>query len=419
MEPAIRFAAVSKRFKYDSDSTSSVIDTIISAVSRSRQRGAGRKYLWALSDLTFEVQPGECIGLVGNNGSGKSTLLKVASGIIRPSAGRVEIRGRLSALLELGAGFHPDLTGKENIWLNASILGLANNEITKIFEDIVEFSELGEFINMPVKHYSSGMYMRLGFSVAVHVGPDILLIDEILAVGDQSFQEKCIKKLHQLNNQGVTVIFVSHTLETVRSLCTRIFWVADGRIVVDGGTDGVLKQYLASHHKELTDRTGDPAPLKGRWGNGDVKITAVRLLDRYGHRREKFQIGDPMTVELDFLSQKSIELAEFGLAFFKDDGTFVGSPEKQVTESKTAVQKGTGTVRCHIDVLPLVPASYSLTATIYDASGQVAYDHYDHAIAFKVDEQTDVEGKLNKMKASWELAAGEPLTQAIGEEDLP
>jgi ABC-type polysaccharide/polyol phosphate transport system ATPase subunit len=363
--------------------------------------------------MTFDVMEGECIGLVGNNGSGKSTLLKVASGIIRPSSGRVEIRGRLSALLELGAGFHPDLTGKENIWLNASILGLSNNDVNKIYNDIVEFSELGEFINMPVKHYSSGMYMRLGFSVAVHIEPDILLIDEILAVGDQSFQEKCIQRLHKLNNEGVTVIFVSHTLETVRALCTRIFWIADGQIVADGDTNLVLNRYIASHKKALTNETESTDRQGSRWGNGEVKITGVKLLDEYGEIQEEFEVGKAMIVELDYSSQKSVKRVEFGLSFFREDGTFAGSPEKQVAETESAVDVGSGTVRCHIQALPLQPAIYDITATIYEPDGQVAYDHFEQAKTFQVIAETSSTENLPKLKANWELNNSESISKAV------
>jgi lipopolysaccharide transport system ATP-binding protein len=402
-EPAIRFVGVNKRFKFNADNNNSVLEIIVSAFSRSGNAVKQDHALWALQEMTFDIAPGECVGLVGNNGSGKSTLLKVASGIIRPTSGRVEIRGRLSALLELGAGFHPDLTGKENIWLNASILGLSNVDIARVYDDIVEFSELGEFIHMPVKHYSSGMYMRLGFSVAVHVRPDVLLIDEILAVGDQSFQIKCIARLHQLNDQGVTVIFVSHNLETVRSLCSRIFWIVDGEMVTDGDTDDVIKLYLASHDITIEKESDEKTEAIRRWGTAEVKITSLRLLSDSGHEQDHFIVGESMTVEMQYLAQRDVKKAEFGLSFFREDGAFVGAPNRQVAETESAVTEGSGTVRCHIEQLPLLPAVYDITATVYDAAGNIAYDHFEQAKSFRVsnDPEDEADSQI-EISASWD-----------------
>ena len=407
-EPSIRFAGVNKRFKFSADNNSSVLETIVSTFSRSENTRKEDQVLWALQDMTFEIMPGECVGLVGNNGCGKSTLLKVAAGIIRPTSGRVEIRGRLSALLELGAGFHPDLTGDENIWLNASILGLSNADIARVYDDIVEFSELGEFINMPVKHYSSGMYMRLGFSVAVHVRPDVLLIDEILAVGDQSYQIKCIARLHQLNDQGVTVIFVSHNLETVRSLCSRIFWIVDGEKVTDGDTDDVISSYLASHQAAIEKESGEKTETIRRWGTAEVKITSLRLLSDSGHERDHFIVGESMTVEMQYLAERDVKKAEFGLSFFREDGDFVGAPNKQLAEIESSVTKGSGTVRCHIEQLPLLPAVYDVTATVYDASGAIAYDHFEQAKSFRVRNRAEDDANSQKIiSARWESEEGD------------
>lgn len=415
MEPAIRFADVSKRFKFNAEGNSSILDTIVSAFSRSESVKKDDQDLWALRDLTFEIMPGECVGLVGNNGSGKSTLLKVASGIIRPSSGRVEIRGRLSALLELGAGFHPDLTGKENIWLNASILGLSNTDINRVYDDIVDFSELGEFINMPVKHYSSGMYMRLGFSVAVHVRPDVLLIDEILAVGDQSFQNKCVARLHLLNDQGVTVIFVSHTLDTVRSLCSRIFWVESGKIVSDGELDDILGRYLVSHEPAAEKDSEDGVETIQRWGTGEVTITNLRLLSDAGTEQDRFLAGEPMAVEIHYDAQSAVKKAEFGLSFFREDGVFVGSPGKQVAETEAAVDAGSGTVRCYIDQLPFSPAIYDVTATVYDAAGHTAFDHFEQAKTFRVSTDPEDDGIAGaEIPATWDsVSPGDADTTTV------
>ncbi len=252
---SIWFKNVSKRFELSVDKPQTVLDQLISTVSRNSSH---RRPLWAVHDVSFSVSPGQCMGIVGRNGSGKSTILKLASGILRPTAGTIGVRGRLSALLELGAGFHPELTGHENIYLNGSILGLDREAIDAAYDQIVEFSEIREFLHMPVKHYSSGMYMRLGFSVAAHVQPDILIIDEILAVGDQAFQERCIGRMEELRNQGTTILLVSHTLEPIRALCTEVMWIDKGNFVTVGPTSNIVDQYVASYddHSAVLSATG-------------------------------------------------------------------------------------------------------------------------------------------------------------------
>ncbi len=257
------------------------------------------------------------------------------------------------------------------------------------------------------------MYMRLGFSVAVHVRPDVLLIDEILAVGDQSFQIKCIARLHQLNDQGVTVIFVSHNLETMRSLCSRILWIVSGEVVTDGDTDDVISSYLASHEATIEKESGAKTAAIRRWGTAEVKITALRLLSDSGHEQDHFIVGESMTVEMQYLAQRDVKKAEFGLSFFREDGVFVGAPDKQVAETESAVTKGSGTVRCHIEQLPLLPAAYDVTATVYDATGQIAYDHFEQAKTFQVsnDPENEADSRI-EISASWDSAEAELHSEA-------
>jgi len=393
-ETALLLSDVSKRFKYSTDDAESILDVVISGLRRKTHRH--EQVLWAVRDVDISVQSGESIALVGLNGSGKSTILKLAAGILRPSDGRVEIRGRLSALLELGAGFHPDLTGEENIWLNASILGLTNAEIAEIHDDIVTFSELGEFINMPVKHYSSGMYMRLGFSVAVHISPDILLIDEILAVGDQSFQDKCIERLHKLKAAGTTVVFVSHNPATVLSLCERALWIEHGRVVADGPAPQVVADYLASQSK----RTSLPAgPL-----SKEIELLDLRLYDAQGHIGDRFETGQQMTIELDYLARKPAAKVEFDLAFLQEDGAYVGGPSGLRDDAAAGVAAGPGTLRCHIDTLPLSPAVYHISASVFDGEAQTVFDHRERLGSFQiVDETPGRRGGLVRIPATWEM----------------
>jgi ABC-type polysaccharide/polyol phosphate transport system ATPase subunit len=395
-ETAISLSDVSKRFKFSTDEAESILDVIISGLRRRSHRH--EQILWAVKDVSFTVQPGESISLVGLNGSGKSTILKLAAGIIRPSDGRVEIRGRLSALLELGAGFHPDLTGQENIWLNASILGLTNAEIGEIYDEIVAFSELGEFINMPVKHYSSGMYMRLGFSVAVHISPDILLIDEILAVGDQSFQDKCIERLRKLKSEGTTVVFVSHNPATVLSLCDRALWIEHGHLIADGPAPQIVADYLASQGAETALPSG---PL-----SRDIELLGLRLYDAGGNAGDEFQMGQGMTIELDYLARKPVTSAEFDVSFQHEDGAFVGGPSGLQQGTDTRIEAGPGIIRCQIDSLPLSPAVYHISASVFDGQGQSVFDHRERLSSFRIVDQTPSRrGGLVRMPAKWETFA--------------
>jgi ABC-type polysaccharide/polyol phosphate transport system ATPase subunit len=401
-ETAILFSDVNKRFKYSTDDAESILDVIISGVRRKSHRQ--EQVLWAVRDVNFSVTAGESIALIGRNGSGKSTILKLASGIIRPSSGQVEVRGRLSAMLELGAGFHTDLTGQENIRLNASILGLTNAEIDEIYDEIVNFSELGDFINMPVKHYSSGMYMRLGFSVAVHISPDVLLIDEILAVGDQSFQDKCVERLHGLKASGTTVVFVSHNPTTVLSLCERALWIEDGQVVADGPSSRIVGDYSVSQGAEKAPAASPATPVGPI--SGDIELVGLRLLNVAGQEQDVYKMGEGFTIELDYMAHRIISNAQFDLSFQHEDGAFVGGPGGHLTDPQEAVDKGPGAVRCRIASLPLLPAAYHISASVYDGDDQTVHDRRESLFTFRVvAEEGDEQGGLVRIPATWETIA--------------
>jgi ABC-type polysaccharide/polyol phosphate transport system ATPase subunit len=399
-EPAIRFGSVKKSFTFSNARPQTILETLISIFSRQHNRE--KQTLWAVNGVSFEVMPGESLGIIGRNGSGKSTILKLASGIIRPSDGQVLIRGRLSALLELGAGFHPDLTGQENIYLNGSILGMSKEDVEGCYDSIVEFSELGEFINMPVKHYSSGMYMRLGFSVAVHVEPDILIIDEILAVGDQSFQSKCIDRIYEMKRKGTTIIIVSHNLNTIRALCSHILWVEQGLIKMSGPADDVIDAYLETQHGWRVRRNADGDGWD-RWGTHEIELTGIDLLDSKGQVKEVFYPGDPITIEMHYRANRPVEEPIFGLAFFQPDGTYVSGPDNRLAGIHLGVVTGNGVVRYCLDQLLLSPATYYLTAAIYDTDGQNPYDHHEKAYRFRVVSEDNQKYKgLVQFPAHWE-----------------
>ena len=243
--PVITFENVSKEFKLSKLPVRSLQDIFVFSFKKNMR---GKRHFWALDDVNFTINAGETVGLVGRNGSGKSTILKLISRIIDPTAGVITVNGRLAALLELGAGFHPDLTGRENIYLNGSILGLSRKVMKKKLDSIIAFAGIGDFIDVPIRNYSSGMQMRLGFSVAVHVEPEIILVDEVLAVGDYSFQLKCLERIRQMQQDGVTILFVSHDFKAVEDLCMRTIWLEGGKLYADGHVSEILEQMKERYH---------------------------------------------------------------------------------------------------------------------------------------------------------------------------
>lgn len=400
VEPAIRFESVKKNFDYSGGKPGTVLGALVSAVTRKTQ--PNNNGLWAVKDVSFDVMPGESLGIVGRNGSGKSTVLKLASGIIHPSSGQVLIRGRLSALLELGAGFHPDLTGRENIFLNGSILGMSKTEVVRCYDSIVEFSELEDFINMPVKHYSSGMYMRLGFSVAVHVEPNVLIIDEILAVGDQSFQQKCTERIYEMQRKGTTIVLVSHNLHTVRALCSHLIWLEHGLVKMSGHPEDVIDAYLESQQGWTVKRSADGSGWD-RWGSHEIEITSVNLLDETGKAANIFHLGRPMTIELHYRANQPVEEPVFGLAFFRPDGTYLSGPDNHLSGLDLGQVTGEGVLRYCLPELLLTPATYYLTAAVYDKGGNLPYDHHEKAYRFRVVADNDKQYKgLVQFPSHWE-----------------
>lgn len=383
-DPVIRFEHVGKRFALTTEKPRTILESFIALFSRAPQQPT-EKAFWALKDVSFELLAGQCLGIVGRNGSGKSSMLKILTRILRPTTGDLMVRGRVSALLELGAGFHPDLSGRENIYLNASVLGISHEDIERYFADIVAFSELEEFIDMPVKHYSSGMYMRLGFSVAIHVRPDILIVDEILAVGDYAFQLKCLNRIYEMKENGVTIILVSHSLEMVRQLCTHILWLDHGVPKAFGPADEVSAMYEEfSYVKE-----GEMAPVHtetfARWGTKDIEITAVRLLNRDGQPQTVFHTGESLTVEMAYIAHKAILEPEFGLAIHRQtDKAHVNGPNNRLGGLKMGIVEGPGIVRYHIEQVPLLPAHYLLTTAVHDSRQPIAYDYHDQAYPFQM-----------------------------------
>jgi len=378
---AIRFESVSKRFTLHHERARSFQELALHLLRRNEH---SREEFWALRDVSFTVEQGETVGLIGPNGAGKSTVLKLISRIIEPTSGRIVVDGRVGALLELGAGFHPDLTGRENIYLNGSILGLSRAEIRRKLDDIIGFAELERFIDVPVRHYSSGMYVRLGFSVAVHTEPDILLVDEVLAVGDAAFQRKCLERIDDLRRQGVTILFVSHAPEAVRSICSRAIWLDQGQLVDDGPAEGVVLRYLdrtwAAEKGRLHAARGDSR----RWGSGKIKIIAVRLLDGEGQERQQFRVGEPLVVEMRYQAQERVERPIFGLAIHRSDGVHVTGPNTRFAGLEIPWVEGEGTVRYIVPALPLLKGLYYLSVSAHDWEDTEIYDYHNRLYPLRV-----------------------------------
>jgi ABC-type polysaccharide/polyol phosphate transport system ATPase subunit len=366
------------------------------------RRPAPRQVVSALEDVSFSVRPGQTLGVIGANGAGKSTLLKLISRILEPSAGRISVHGRVSALLELGAGFHPDLTGRENVYLNGSILGLSRREMDQRYASIVRFAELERFIDTPVKHYSSGMYMRLGFSIAAHVDPDILLIDEVLAVGDQAFQQKCLDRIQRFRREGKTIVFVSHDLAAVTELCDRVMWLEDGRQMGEGLAREMVDRYLLSVHARedaalaaeqggrngtVRDRPqhgppGSPAePQPDRWGTRQVEITGVRMVNRDGRQSYVFESSEPVVIEIDYRVRRPVDPPVFGIAILRNDGLWCFGTNTDIDAFPTGYLEDTGTVRVHFPSLALLEGQYTLDVAVHHRNNH-PYDYIRGALSF-------------------------------------
>jgi lipopolysaccharide transport system ATP-binding protein len=351
-----------------------------------------------LRDVSFGVEQGQMVGIVGVNGAGKSTALKLITRIIEPTSGKVEVSGRVSALLELGAGFHPDLTGRENVYLNGSVLGMSRSEIRRKFDDIVRFADLESSIDIPVRFYSSGMYMRLGFSVAIHAEPEILLVDEVLAVGDYAFQLKCLRKADELRDQGVTILFVSHDMDAVRELCDRAIWLDGGGVRAEGDPEQVVEQYLRGFADgELAQiERGKKLSRGQRWGSGEIEITDVRFLDAKGREQTCFVTGEPLQVEMHYVAYKRVENPVFGMALYAGDGTWINGSNTYSAGCDLGWVEGRGKVLYGVEALPLLEGSYLFSATAYDYRSVVhrAYDHLDKAFVIQLRRSEEIRESL-------------------------
>jgi ABC-2 type transport system ATP-binding protein len=362
-----------------------------------RGRRARYEEFWALKGVSFEVPHGATFGIIGSNGSGKSTLLKCLAGILFPERGRVSSDGRLAALLELGAGFHPELTGVENIYLNGAILGMTRKEITKRFDDIVSFAGLEQFIDTPVKNYSSGMTVRLGFAIAANVEPEILLIDEVLSVGDESFQRKCMEKIEQFRKDGRTIVFVSHGLAQVEQLCERAAWIEFGELKMLGPAVDVVQRYTGASHgaREEAEEHGS------RWGSGEAQIRSVKVLDEHGEPTTVVRSGRPATVRIDYDAHTLLRDVVVGIAINHLHGHLMFGTNTRRRSVTIDTVEGPSSASFHFDEFPLLEGVYELTIAVTDSTEVHPYDHWDKRIRFEVDQSGIYDVGSVVTKGSW------------------
>ncbi|HEV7677193.1 MAG TPA: ABC transporter ATP-binding protein [Candidatus Dormibacteraeota bacterium] len=398
MTAAISCQNVSKTFRIPLDRSTTLKYRATHLRSSSRYHE-----LHALEDVSFEVSQGEFLGIIGHNGSGKSTLLKVLSRIYRPDHGVVAINGKVSPFLELGVGFNPELTARENVYLNGAVLGLTRAELDRRIDGIIAFAELETFADQKLKNYSSGMQVRLAFSVAIQADAQILLMDEVLAVGDARFQEKCFDVFARYKREGKTVVLVTHDISAVNLYCDRVLLIDHGKLHADGGSGEVTALYrrMMGAVSEAEDSAA-AVDAGDRWGTREVEITAMRLLDIDGGTHRVFSSGAPLIVEVDYAVHGAIDDFMCSLRVDRSDGLLLASPQATVGRLSMARQSpGTqGTLRYRVDALPLLAASYTLTIALNDQHGGHTYDQIERALSFRVIDERSRHG-IFELGGSW------------------
>jgi len=392
VKPGAIFAeGVSRRFRVYPQRNVTLKDAIL------RRRQLRREEIWALRDVSFAIEPGEAVGIVGRNGSGKTTLLRLIAGIFQPTAGRLEVAGEIGSLLGLGAGFHPDFTGRENVYMNGAIHGLKKSYVHERLDEIASFAELGEFFDVPVRTYSSGMYMRLGFAVATHLDADILLLDEVFAVGDEAFQRKCFGKILELRERGRTIVFVSHAAPAVERVCERAILLTSGRVAHDGAAREVIK-----HYQQLI--AGEEASAQQHaWGTGEATVVGVRLEGSDGEEQRQFLSGGPLAVRLAIELSPNVSPPRVAVEFRDANGGLLGASE--ATAEELGWEIGRSREVCfEVPRLPLSDGLFRLSVALGDPHSTRQYHRVDSAAEFTVFPDEHSRGWF-RFEGDWSLVA--------------
>jgi len=349
-------------------------------------RKSNHNYFWALQGISFNIDKGETLGIIGRNGSGKTTLLRCLCGIAQPTRGFIQSHGKAIGLLELGAGFHLDLTGRENVYLNGLLLGLTKSQINSRLNSIIEFADIGNFIDAPMRTYSTGMYLRLGFAIAVQVDPDILLIDEVLAVGDEAFQEKCFNKIREFRKQNKTIVIVSHNMNAVDKLCYRTVLLESGQIYKQGSTAKVIRYYqdMLNGTPSTEDDSEYVKDIEWSWAGGEVKIAGVDVMSKEGEPKTVFKTGEAMIIKIRYIAHKRIENPVFGIAIYRDDGAHIIGPNTKMHNFKIDAIEGEGAIEFEMENLPFLTGNYEVTAAIHTEDRRIMFDHQHRIWKFKV-----------------------------------
>jgi ABC-type polysaccharide/polyol phosphate transport system ATPase subunit len=385
--------SVSRRFRVYPHRNVTLKEAIV------RRRHVRPTEIWALRDVDLKVQAGESVAFIGRNGSGKTTLLRLIAGIFAPTSGRLEVGGSVGSLLELGAGFHPDFTGRENIFLSGSIYGLSRNVVRERLDEIIAFSELEDFIDLPVRTYSSGMYMRLGFAIAVNVEANVLLLDEVFAVGDEAFQRKCIDRVLRFRERGGTLCFVSHDASAVERLCERAVLLTHGRVEYDGETSEALKRY----HKLLAAEEA-PAEIGAglrEWGSGEARVEDVRIESPDGRSARRFSPGDPMVVRLRLRAEVAVAAPLLSLELRDAGGALLGSSALDLDEVGWSGEPSEQLLRFSIESLPLAAGSFQLGITLTDKTGSRRFHRMDRSAEFTIVADDSARGML-RFEGEWQ-----------------
>lgn len=423
MPRAISVQRLSKQYQLGTVESDLLYERLITSLKYPFRSDSGKRIetVWALQDVSLEIDEGEVLGVIGRNGAGKSTFLKVLSRITYPTSGSLRVDGRVAALLEVGTGFHGELTGRENILLNGSILGMRRKEIEAKLDAIVAFAGVERFLDTPVKRYSSGMFLRLGFAVAAHLEPDVLLVDEVLAVGDVAFQKKCLSAMDGMRSGGRTVVFVSHNMAAVENLCSRAVWIDDGQIRLDGTPRNVIEAYLAAN-ADASALTADLTHIRNRRGNGDVRFTRLEFLGPEAEPLKFLSSGDRVILRLHYRAVRAVPRPDFEIGIYTDLGTLVTKFSTWIDYQIKSISPGDGHLDLVIDCLTLLPGRYYLSLWL-KIQGPAYFDVLEQCLQFDV-EASDFYGSgrgispyfgIVFLPCRWRLTHREPSVDPCGE----